>query len=84
VASATLPHILFYRRVARREKFNVLTVRKSLKFGRHVTIRKAKSGYVVSHCKSGKTGILGKHRTKKKALAQHRAIKASQSRRKSK
>jgi len=43
-----------------------------------MSVKKAGSGYAVVHCHGKKKGqVIGKHRTKKKALAQHRAIQAN-------
>jgi hypothetical protein len=40
-----------------------------------MTVRKVKGGYAVKHCHGkGKGKVIAKHPTKKKALAQHRAI----------
>lgn len=44
-----------------------------------MTIRKRNSKYVVI---SSTKGVVGTHKTKKKAQAQHRAIEASKARRK--
>lgn len=41
-------------------------------------IVKVKGGYKVKHCSSGKKGYLSKKpMSKKKAMAQHRAVQAS-------
>lgn len=49
---------------------------------RIMTVRKAKSGWKVVHCHGSKRGkTIAKHKTKKKAMAQHRAIQASKARR---
>lgn len=43
-----------------------------------MTVKKRGSGYAVVHCKGKKKGkTIAKHKTKKKAMAQHRAIQAS-------
>lgn len=48
-----------------------------------MSVRKRKGGYAVVHCHGKKKGkTIAKHKTKKEALAQHRAIMASKSRRK--
>ena len=48
-------------------------------------IRKVRGGYAVVHCHGKKKGqTIKKHKTKKKALAQHRAITSSQKKRKKK
>lgn len=48
-----------------------------------MTVRRIKGGYAVVHCpkKKKKGGIIAKHKTKKQALRQHRAIQASKARR---
>jgi len=46
-----------------------------------MTVKKTKSGYAVVHCHGKKKGkTIAKHKTKKKALKQHRAIMASKAR----
>ena len=46
-----------------------------------MVIRKAKKGYKVVHCHGAKKGkTIAKHKTKAKAMAQHRAIQASKRR----
>jgi len=43
-----------------------------------MSVEKAKGGYAVVHCHGKKKGqVIAKHKTKKKALAQHRAIQAN-------
>lgn len=43
-----------------------------------MTVRKVKSGYAVKHCHGAKKGkTIAKHKTKKEAMAQHRAIQAN-------
>jgi hypothetical protein len=43
-----------------------------------MTVRKVDSGYATVHCHGKKKGkIISKFKTKKEALAQHRAIMAS-------
>jgi len=50
-----------------------------------MTVKERGRGYAVVHCRGKKKGkTIAKHKTKKKALAQHRAIQASKSRRKKK
>lgn len=50
-----------------------------------MTVKKTKDGYAVKHCHGKKKGkTIKKHKTKKKALARHRAITASKKRRKKK
>ena len=46
-----------------------------------MTIRKSGSGYAVVHCHGKKKGkTIARHKTKKAALAQHRAIQANKKR----
>ena len=46
-----------------------------------MTVRKSGSGYVVAHCHGKKKGkTIARHKTKKAALAQHRAIQANKKR----
>jgi len=40
-------------------------------------IRKTKSGWAVKHCHKNKGKTIAKHKTKKAALRQHRAIQAN-------
>jgi hypothetical protein len=47
-----------------------------------MVVKKSGSGWAVKHCK-GKKGTIARHKTKKKAQAQHRAIQASKRRKKS-
>jgi hypothetical protein len=48
-----------------------------------VTVRKSGSGYRVVHCHGKRKGkTIAKHRTKRAAERQHRAIQASKRRRK--
>jgi len=42
-----------------------------------MVVKRHGSGYAVKHCKSGKRGIIGKHKTKKAAMKQHRAIQVN-------
>ena len=43
-----------------------------------MSVKKVKGGYAVVHCHGKKKGqVIGKHRTKKKAIAQHQAIQAN-------
>ena len=43
-----------------------------------MSVKKVKGGYAVVHCHGKKKGKpIAKHKTKKKALAQHRAIMAN-------
>lgn len=42
-----------------------------------MSVKKTKGGWGVYHCSGGKTSLIAKHKTKKKALAQHRAIMAN-------
>jgi len=46
-----------------------------------MTVAKVKGGYATKHCHGKKKGkIIHKFKTKKKALAQHRAIEANKHR----
>ena len=46
-----------------------------------MSVKKVKGGYAVVHCHGKKKGkCIGTHKTKKKALAQHRAIQANKRR----
>jgi len=46
-----------------------------------MSVKKVKGGYAVVHCHGKKKGKrIGTHKTKKKALAQHRAIQANKRR----
>lgn len=48
-----------------------------------MTVRKRKSGYAVVHCHGKNKGkTIGKHKTKKAAMRQHRAIQANKRRKK--
>jgi hypothetical protein len=48
-----------------------------------MSVRKTKSGWKVIHTHGKKKGqTIAKHKTKKEAMAQHRAIQASKARRK--
>jgi hypothetical protein len=50
-----------------------------------MSVRKRGSGHVVTHCHGKKKGkVIARHKTKKEAEAQHRAIQASKRRRKKK
>ena len=50
-----------------------------------MVVKKSGSGYAVVHCRGKDKGkTIAKHKTKKKALAQHRAIHANKPRRKRK
>jgi len=50
-----------------------------------MTVKRVKGGYATVHCHGKKKGkIIHRFKTKKKAMAQHRAIMASKSRRKKK
>ena len=43
-----------------------------------MSVGKVKGGFAVKHCHGKKKGkVIAKHKTKKKALAQHRAIQAN-------
>tara|TARA_Y100000296_G_C5053928_1_gene196276 strand:+ start:360 stop:509 length:150 start_codon:yes stop_codon:yes gene_type:complete len=47
-----------------------------------MAIRKRGKGFSVVHCHGKKKGkTIGKHKTRKKALAQHRAIQSNRRRR---
>ena len=49
-----------------------------------MTVRKAKGGWAVKHCHGRKKGkTIAKHKTKKAAERQHKAIQANKRRRKS-
>lgn len=46
-----------------------------------MAVRKVKGGYAVKHCTGKNKGkTIAKHKTKAKALAQHRAIQANKRR----
>ena len=48
-----------------------------------MTVKKTKGGYKVVHCHGEKKGkTIAKHKTKKKAMAQHRAIMANKKKKK--
>jgi hypothetical protein len=48
-----------------------------------MAVRKVKGGYAVKHCHGKKKGqTIAKHKTKAKAVAQHRAIQANKKRKK--
>ena len=48
-----------------------------------MSVKKTKSDYAVKHCHGKKKGkVIAKHTTKKKAMAQHRAIQASKHKKK--
>lgn len=43
-----------------------------------MTVKKGNGGYKVVHCSGKKRGkTIGEHKTKKKAMRQHRAIQAN-------
>ena len=43
-----------------------------------MTVKKVKGGYAVKHCHGEKKGkTIAKHKTKKAAMRQHRAIQAN-------
>ena len=46
-----------------------------------MSVKKVKGGHAVVHCHGKKKGkVIAKHRTRKKALRQHRAIQANKKR----
>ena len=48
-----------------------------------MTVKKVKGGYAVKHCHGKDKGkTIAKHKTKKSAMAQHRAIQANKRRKK--
>jgi len=48
-----------------------------------MSVRKRGKGYAVVHCHGKKKGnVIAKHKTKKAAMRQHRAIQASKKRKK--
>jgi len=47
-----------------------------------MTVKRVKGGYATAHCHGKKKGkVIKKFKTKKKAMAQHKAIQASKRRR---